>query len=168
VSVYETVVTLPAFRGCATTDLQAFVAAAPPVRFKAASQLIRQGEAARGAFLVVHGHCRAEVQADGRSTVVGRAGPGDIVGELGLFASGLTRSATVTAEDEVQALLLTQDLLADPAARTVLDLVELRALSTLAERVRRSHATRSRVQTLAPEPQAAPTLFTRLRRLLGA
>lgn len=144
---------LPAFRTCATQDLERFVKLAPPVRFQGQAVLIRQGEPARGAFLVLSGRCRAEVLCGDERVVVGHVQPGEVVGELGLFTASAVRSATVVAEEDVQALVLTQDLFQRPQAQPVLSVIERRALATMAERVRHSsQATRRR----RPRP-AAPT-----------
>ncbi|MCK6503795.1 cyclic nucleotide-binding domain-containing protein [Myxococcota bacterium] len=158
---------LPAFRACATQDIERFVKLAPPVRFHGQSVLIRQGEPAQGAFLVLSGRCRAEVQRGDERVVVGHVQAGEVVGELGLFTSAARRSATVIAEEDVQALLLTQDLFDRPHALPVLSVIERRALATMAERVRRSsQATRRR----RPRP-AAPAAHTGkdwLAGLMGA
>ena len=161
---------LPAFKGCATSDLEAFVRLAPPVRFSPRSVLLEQGAAAKGAFLVLSGHCRAEVQAGDRHLVVGRINPGEVVGELGLFTDGVQRSATVVAEDEVQALLLTPALFDQPRVAPVVAIVERRALATLADRVRKNTGHVRRCDVASGDEASSTwlaTVRTSLRKLVG-
>lgn len=129
---------LPAFRGCAASNIERFVKLAPPVRFRGQAVLLRQGEPASGAYLLLSGRCRAEVQDGDHHVVVGHAHAGEVVGELGLFTTSAHRSATVVAEEDVHALLLTQDLFDRPHAQPVLSIIERRALATMADRVRHS------------------------------
>lgn len=127
---------LSAFRACRPADLDAFVGVAPTVRFPRDTVVISQGDTARDAYLLVSGRCRAEIQGGDRRMLVGRIGPGEVIGELGLFTAEAFRSATVVAEEDVHALLLAHDILDNPRARAVISVIEQRALSTLAERVR--------------------------------
>lgn len=155
---------LPAFRGMARADLETFKIVAPPVSFRQGAVLLRQGEAAIGAFLVVSGRCRVEVVAEGRMAVVGYIGAGEVAGELGLFTKGARRSATVVAEQPVEALILMPSLLHEPVARPVMAALERRTLANMAERVRTSTATYRRLDVPPPPPQRVG-LGDRLRRL---
>lgn len=160
---------LPAFRNVPSTDLEILRVAAPPVSFAAGTVLFRRGDPAMGAFLLVSGRCRAEVASEGRATVLGHAGPGQVIGEAGLFRRDTHRSATVVAEEAVEALLLMPGLLDQPSAQPVMRVLERRALATLAERVRTSTATFQRLSPATEPDRDDPgnSLLDRLRKLLG-
>ena len=132
--------------------------------------LFTQGEKSVGALLVLQGRARAEVQSGERRLVLGRAGPGDLVGEVGLFTTGQLRSATVVVEEDLVALSLEPAVLDDPRARPVLDQLELRALATLAERVRRNTAGIRRCTESSPE-QSSGSFFqgmvAAMKKLVG-
>jgi CRP/FNR family transcriptional regulator len=64
--------------------------------------VVREGDPALNLFLVADGHARVEREGAGP---VGRLGPGDFFGELGLIEQH-GRTATVIAEDELTCYLL--------------------------------------------------------------
>jgi len=64
--------------------------------------VVREGDSALNLFLVADGHARVERKGAGP---VGRLGPGDFFGELGLIEEH-GRTATVVAEDEMTCYLL--------------------------------------------------------------
>ncbi|HSK51409.1 MAG TPA: cyclic nucleotide-binding domain-containing protein [Clostridia bacterium] len=64
--------------------------------------VVREGDPALNLFLVASGHARVERDDVGQ---VGRLGPGDFFGELGLIEQH-GRTATVVAEDDLTCYLL--------------------------------------------------------------
>lgn len=72
--------------------------------YKPGQTLCRQGEFGRELFLILEG--RVEVSTSER--VLGHLGKGDIVGEMAVL-EGQIRSATVTAQSDVQVLVLERD-----------------------------------------------------------
>lgn len=73
------------------------LAAARPVSFLRGSQLVRHGDAARGAFILREGGAEARIPAPGgEHYVVARLAGGDIFGEMALVDAG-TCTATVVA-----------------------------------------------------------------------
>jgi CRP-like cAMP-binding protein len=66
--------------------------------------LCRQGEYAEQCFVVVDG--RADVFVDGAR--VAGIGPGEIVGELALLATGGVRTATVVAATDMSLLVMSR------------------------------------------------------------
>jgi CRP/FNR family transcriptional regulator len=64
--------------------------------------VVREGDPALNLFLVASGHARVERDDIGQ---VGRLGPGDFFGELGLIEQH-GRTATVVAEDDLTCYLL--------------------------------------------------------------
>lgn len=161
---------LPAFRDCPPAQIQALVRLAPTTAFKPDTVLLTQGEVAQGALLILSGRCRAEVQSGERRMVLGRPGPGELIGELGLFCCGARRTATVIAEETVHALVLLPPLLEDRSIDGIMQIIERRALDSMAGRVRKGSAT-----TLAfteeedddPSTSWVSSVMTSLRRLVG-
>ena len=96
---------VPALRGYGRRELARLAVLFDQVEFAEGDLLIREGRPGAETFLLVDG--QASVSVGGRH--VGRAGPGEFVGEMALLDRG-ARSATVTAETSVKALAL------DPAA----------------------------------------------------
>lgn len=164
----EEIQRLPVFRDCSRKSIDRFRTSAPPVEFAAGSVLLRQGDAALGAFLVVTGRCRVELEANGKTSVIGHIGPGEVAGELGLFLRDARRSATVVAEEPVQALVLSADLLRQADLVEPMSRVERRAMATLAERVRSSTGAYRRNAEREVQGNAEPTgIIAKLRSLWG-
>ncbi|HLS86965.1 MAG TPA: cyclic nucleotide-binding domain-containing protein [Burkholderiales bacterium] len=73
-----------------------------PVAFPAGARLVRQGEAARGAFLIGQGEAEALVALPGGGMLsVARLGEGEMFGEMALLEHGVC-SASVLARTAVQ------------------------------------------------------------------
>jgi predicted acylesterase/phospholipase RssA/CRP-like cAMP-binding protein len=98
-----------AFRYVPPETLDVFSARLRMVLCPPGEALIRKGQPASEAYVIVEGTARVE-QEDGRA--IAELGPGDMVGEIAVLAGG-TRSATVRAVDMVEALAIPQDVLAD-------------------------------------------------------
>jgi len=97
---------VPVFEALAQTDLAQVAQVAVPRRFAAQQVIFREGDASDTCYVVRDGHARAiSEHADGRSIALAHFGPGDIFGELAMFDDE-TRSATVEALDEVEALAI--------------------------------------------------------------
>lgn len=117
------------FTGCSSSDLALLARAADELSLPSGTELTRQGDIGREAFVLLTG--RAEVRRDG--TTVAQLGPGDVVGELSLLDGG-PRSATVVAGTDLDVLVLSR-----PAFHAVLDEIPTlahRLLVTLARRLR--------------------------------
>lgn len=162
---------LPSLQSCGERDLQAFIRMAPTTAFKPETVIIAQGQPAEGAFFIVSGRCRAEVQRGDRRMVLGRLSPGDMFGELGLYSCGLKRTATVIAEDDVTALLILPKALNEEALRPVIAELEWRAMASVADRIRRSSAKARHFSEEDEEddPSASwvSNVMNSLRRLVG-
>ena len=74
--------------------------------FAPGATLCRQGEESKEVYLIVQGDATLEVDRNGQSDVLGRVGPGDCVGEMGVLGNQ-PRSATVVAgQNGLEALVL--------------------------------------------------------------
>jgi CRP/FNR family cyclic AMP-dependent transcriptional regulator len=108
-------------------------------KYNAGSVLMQQGSTGAGLFMITAGHVKITKESDpDRAEVeVGKAGPGDVLGEMALL-DDLPRSATVTAIEDVTALLLPiWDF--RTALRNSPD-IALKLLATLTHRLRQSDA----------------------------
>jgi CRP-like cAMP-binding protein len=85
--------------GIPDDELDAVASAASEREFASGETLISEGDFGHCLFLVEEG--TADVSVDGTS--VGRVGPGDVVGEVAVLASG-RRTASVVAASPVRAI----------------------------------------------------------------
>jgi CRP-like cAMP-binding protein len=97
---------------CTLGRAMAFASLLPisrPLGFKRGERLVRQGEAARGAFLIRSGAAAAEVALPGGGMLtVAQFGEGDVFGEMALVERGVC-SATVSALGDVEAAFVERD-----------------------------------------------------------
>jgi CRP/FNR family cyclic AMP-dependent transcriptional regulator len=79
------------------------------IAFVPGAALMRQGQAARGAYFIESGEVEARVALPGGGELaVARLGPGSVLGEMALLEQGIV-SATVVARTGVNALLIERD-----------------------------------------------------------
>jgi serine/threonine-protein kinase len=76
-------------------------------RFPAGTAIVTEGDGADEAYIIMQGQCELHKVVDGTSRFVRLLGPGEVFGETAIFSSS-TRTATVTARDEVIALVVTR------------------------------------------------------------
>ena len=83
--------------------------AARPVSFAKGATLVRQGEPARGAFVLRQGAVEAIVTLPGGENLrVARLGAGQVIGEMALIETG-TCTATVLASEDVEGWFVAHD-----------------------------------------------------------
>lgn len=120
------------------TPFRHLLAVARAVSFMKGSELVRQGEATRGAFVIRSGSAEARVALPGGGALtVARFGEGDMFGEMALIERGVC-SATVHADSNVDAWFVGRDdFRALVASREIAALEIQRAITrTLADRLR--------------------------------
>ncbi len=99
----------PLFEGVDPVRLEVLAFTATPLAFGVGDTLVREGQAADGAFLLLSGEAvMMAVEGDGHRRVR-RLDPGDLVGELAL-TQPVTWSATVRAASPVEILKLERDV----------------------------------------------------------
>lgn len=111
-------------------------------KYAAGTVLMQQGSTGAGLFVLTAGHVKITqaIDPDRAEIELATAGPGDVLGEMALL-DDLPRSATVTAVEDVTALLLPiWDF--RTALRTNPE-IPLKLLATLTRRLRKAE---SRVQ----------------------
>jgi CRP/FNR family transcriptional regulator, cyclic AMP receptor protein len=97
---------VPLFLDLSRREVQRMSAGAVLRTYAAGDELVRQGTPGVGLFVLVSGRVRvAARQEGGDSRELAVMGPGEVLGEMSLL-DDLPRSATVTALEPTQALLL--------------------------------------------------------------
>jgi CRP/FNR family transcriptional regulator, cyclic AMP receptor protein len=103
----ETLAHVPLFADLNKRELQTLANSCQERTYKAGETLIKQGDTGVGLYVITAGHVhvmRAN-NPDRAEVDLGTYGPGDVLGEMALL-DDLPRSATITAVDDVTALLL--------------------------------------------------------------
>lgn len=80
----------------------------PQKKFAAGSLVVREGDDAESAYVIVSGTCEVFKTVEGKAVSIREIGPGEIVGEISIFANQ-ARSASVKAITEVTAVVITQE-----------------------------------------------------------
>jgi CRP/FNR family cyclic AMP-dependent transcriptional regulator len=103
----DTLAHVDLFSGLDKKDLQLLGSMCQERKYSAGSTLIKQGDTGVGLYVITGGRVRITQtnNPDRAETDLGTAGPGNVLGEMSLL-DDLPRSATVTAVDDVTALLL--------------------------------------------------------------
>ena len=86
-------------------ERNAFESAARKQVFEPGTTLVREGEQADAVMVILDGRAKVCLDEDGRERIIAERGPGDLIGESGTMP-GNVRSATMTALDTVQALVI--------------------------------------------------------------
>jgi SulP family sulfate permease len=89
-------------------DLEVFVERLKPGTWPAGTALTRFNEASRTLHLITSGSISIHVEQEGEDLLLGQAGAGCVVGELGLVEPGPS-SATLTALEDVATLDMDHD-----------------------------------------------------------
>lgn len=103
----DTLAHVDLFVGLDKKELRNLASSCQERKFPAGTALMKQGDTGAGLFVITSGHVKITQAADPDRAEedLGTAGPGDVLGEMALL-DDLPRSATVTALDDVTALLL--------------------------------------------------------------
>ena len=73
--------------------------------YAAGEQIVTEGEPGDTAYIIEHGFCRVYKNVGGERELIRTLGPGDVFGEISVFAPG-PRTATIEALDEVKVKLI--------------------------------------------------------------
>src|SRR5262245_11783014 len=129
-------------RTLADADIDALLAAAPPIEIAAGAVLAREGEPADRAFFLVAGRLRASVAlgGGGPDRAVNEIAAGEVTGESALFLTGGRRVATLIALEPSAALVLRRELFLSGTPNPALVALESHILTGLARRIARTDA----------------------------
>jgi CRP-like cAMP-binding protein len=99
---------VPLFQGLKKRQLEHLARRFVERQYRAKQEIVTQGQGGEGFFIIVKGKAEAVRQrTDGTNVVVNHFDATDFFGELALLDDGL-RTATVTATEETQCLVLTR------------------------------------------------------------
>lgn len=117
------------FSGCTKRELKLIAGSVNEIDVPAGKTLIKQGDPGRECFVIADGRASAKIRGKGTYPL----GPGSCFGEMSLLDNEL-RSATVTAETDMQVLVLSSR----EFSRLIASVpnVALRVMASLAKRVR--------------------------------
>ena len=103
----DTLARVDLFSSLDKKELQTLSKSCQERKYSAGSTLIKQGDSGVGLYVVISGHVKTTLakNPDRAEEDLGTYGPGSVLGEMTLL-DDLPRSATVTAVDDVTALLL--------------------------------------------------------------
>jgi len=107
-SMYEDILKhIDLFSGLEKKDLQALAASCQERKYSAGTTLLKQGDTGVGLYIITSGKVRITqaVHPDKAEEELRIEGPGGVLGEMALL-DDLPRSATVTAIEDVTALIL--------------------------------------------------------------
>ena len=135
----DTLARIDLFAGLDKKDLQRIAGACQERKYSAGSTLIKQGDTGVGLYVIIGGTVRITKATDPDKPEIdlGTAGPGNVLGEMSLL-DDLPRSATVTAVDDVTALLL--PVWEFRTAVRSQPNIALRLLTTLSRRLRKAES----------------------------
>jgi CRP/FNR family cyclic AMP-dependent transcriptional regulator len=103
----DTLARVELLSGLDKKELQVLSKSCQERKYSAGSTLIKQGDTGAGLYVIISGHVKTTLakNPDRAEVDLGTYGPGSVLGEMALL-DDLPRSATVTAVDDVTALLL--------------------------------------------------------------
>jgi CRP-like cAMP-binding protein len=103
----DTLAHVDLFAGLDKKELRHIAGSCQERKFPAGSVLMQQGDTGAGLFVITSGHVKVTqaTDPDRAEENLRTMGPGEVLGEMALL-DDLPRSATVTAVDDVTALLL--------------------------------------------------------------
>ena len=144
----------PGASNCVVTIWDAITARGTPVNFEVGDVLVHHGDLGRHCYAIRAGEALVTAtSSQGSTLVLGRRGPGAVIGELSAL-DGAPRSATVTAATPIDAVVLHaehfEQLLRDEPELAVAEIRRLsRQLRALSERYAlRSEDVRTRLAAL--------------------
>ncbi|MFM1549606.1 MAG: protein kinase domain-containing protein, partial [Lentisphaeria bacterium] len=120
-------------------DVEAFVAGrrSGGIRqFQVDQEIIKAGDESKETFVIISGKAEVHRNVNGRNMTIAEIGAGEIVGEMAGIGQG-ARTATVTATEDTEALIITYELMLD----------ELRKLPPWMEKIVFSLADRVRINS---------------------
>lgn len=133
----QTLMSIPLFNGLSEDQVAALLELGQEQHVAAGEVVLKEGEAAKGLFVVIDGQLEVSKEIAGRSTLLDFIQPGSFVGEISLLTR-LPHSATVHAVVDSKLLffprqLFEESLDASPIIRVI--------LQTMSQRLRATEAT---------------------------
>ena len=132
---YEVLRRVPIFAGIEPAKLKLLAFMCERVGFDSGNRLLRQGDPADAAYLIIDGHAEVILETPGGPLIVATVGTNEIVGEVGILGN-TPRAATVRAKDRLTALRIPKE----PFMRMVRECptIAVSIMQELAQRLHRS------------------------------
>jgi CRP/FNR family transcriptional regulator, cyclic AMP receptor protein len=105
---FELLRRVPIFAEIEPAKLKLLAFMSERVGFDPGKPLVRQGDPADAAYLIIEGHAEVMVETPAGPVIVATNGPNELVGEMGILCDA-PRNATVRAKDRVVALRISKD-----------------------------------------------------------
>jgi CRP/FNR family transcriptional regulator, cyclic AMP receptor protein len=105
---FELLRRVPLFAEIEPAKLKLLAFMSERVGFDPGKPLMRQGDPADAAYLIIDGHAEVIVETPAGPVVVATPGPNEIVGEIGILCDE-PRNATVCAKDRLVALRISKE-----------------------------------------------------------
>ena len=105
---YEVLRRVPIFAGIEPAKLKLLALMSERVAFDPGKLLMRQGDLAGAAYLIVDGHAEVILETPDGPVIVATLGANKIVGEMGILGNA-PRAATVRAKDRLIALRIPKE-----------------------------------------------------------
>ena len=105
---FELLRRVPMFAEIEPAKLKLLAFMSERVAFDPGKPLVRQGDPADAAYLIIEGHAEVMVETPAGPVIVATNGPNELVGEMGILCDA-PRNATVRARDRVVALRISKD-----------------------------------------------------------
>jgi len=133
---YEVLRRVPIFAGIEPARLKLLAFMCERVGFDPGNRLLRQGDPADAAYLIIDGHAEVILETPSGPLIVATVGTNEIVGEVGILGNA-PRAATVRAKDRLTALRIPKE----PFMRLVrgCPTIAVSIMQELAQRLHRSN-----------------------------
>ena len=105
---FELLRRVPIFAEIEPSKLKLLAFMSERVGFDPGKPLVRQGDPADAAYLIIEGHAEVMVETPAGPVLVATNGPNELVGEMGILCDS-PRNATVCAKDRVVALRISKE-----------------------------------------------------------
>jgi CRP/FNR family cyclic AMP-dependent transcriptional regulator len=106
---FELLRQVPMFAEIEPAKLKLLALMSERVAFDPGKRLMRQGDPADAAYLIIDGHADVIVETPAGPVIVATLGANEIVGEMGILCNA-PRNATVCAKDRLITLRISKDL----------------------------------------------------------
>ena len=151
---FELLRRVPLFAEIEPSRLKLLAFMSERVGFDPGRLIVRQGDTADAAYLIIEGHAEVIVETPAGPVILANLGPNETVGEMGILTN-MPRNATVRAADRLTALRISKE----PFMRMVREFPNI-SVSIMQELARRVDATNNQLRAAMAENK-------RLRELVG-
>jgi CRP/FNR family transcriptional regulator, cyclic AMP receptor protein len=144
---FELLRRVPLFAEIEPSRLKLLAFMSERVRFDTGNLIVRQGDVADSAYLIIEGHAEVIAETPTGSVILATLGANETVGEMGILCN-MPRNATVRAKDPVIALRISKE----PFMRMVREFPNV-SIAILQELAHRLDAANNQLRAVMAENQ---------------